>query len=160
MPFKINVNGTIIEADTAKEALALAKELAGKLPVPTQTTQVPRDAASASPIRWEPGLFVPDQSPRPVVGQAALTAAILGTIRESGSGGAPAGALMPIVGGNHVLGLGAKLRPVKRFLFDLGFEHVDEVYRTERVDNKAVWVQGPKLEEALQKATNLVSRGS
>ncbi len=156
MPFKIVVNGVEISADTAREALALAKEYAPKEAAPSAPKPSRPIVQPAAPVRTPPAtsLFTPEQAPRPLVGKAALTAAILNKIGESGPAGASVAVLNPLVGGGNELGFGAKLRPVKTFITELGFA-VEDVYRTERVNNKASWFAGPKLDEALERASSL-----
>ncbi|GAB3467172.1 hypothetical protein [Polaromonas eurypsychrophila] len=171
MAYKINVNGVQIEADTLKEALALAKEIAPQAvakpgPVAASvnlTRPVPARAQLIAPIittNEAPDIFAEFRKPRAYVNEASLAAAFLSRIYEAGSDGVESKDLMGIVGADHPRGFGAKVRPVKRVLADLGYANPENVFEWQRVHQgkESVWVPGPLIDEALEKAKAAAGR--
>lgn len=172
MAYKINVNGVQIEADTLKEALALAKEIAPQptvKPAPAQQPANPHSAAA--PVRAQMiapmlataeavDIFAEFRKPRAYVNEASMAAAFLSKVAEGGNEGVESKELMTIVGADHPRGFGSKVRPVKRVLADLGYLTTEDVFEWQRTHNgkESVWLPGPRIGEALERTKAAAGR--
>jgi len=154
MAYKINVHGVIVEADTLKEALALAKEISPEPAKPAVRATVP--APVVQPVVQKQQADLSSQfRPSPAqLGEAAITVAFLSAIASAGDSGVESKDLMSVVGADQPRGFGSKVRPIKRVLSTLGFSEPQDAFRWERVHNgrESVWLPGPKLPEALLRA--------
>ena len=171
MAFKIPVNGVLVEVDNIADVLALTKAIA---PKPQHLTPLNPAASFPFPAASKPApvqqtmvledddQFVGKMPPaynRTSMKEIEMTLEFLSAVASAGTDGADPNVIMPIVGGEHPLGLGAKLRPVKRTLEKAGFPNPELVYSAERsrvAGVPTVWIAGPRIEDARRKVGELL----
>ena len=133
MPFKITVGGVEIIASTTTEAIALAREAGA---IKRKPGRPPKSEADKAQEKKSDGT-------------ANAVLKFLISIQGAGAAGAGAGIVAKALGIKKQRGIGAKCRPINKFLSDLGYDH-KTVYSNERVIGEGrFWKSGPQMQSAL-----------